>query len=57
MGYIICYLVVGDVLTMLLYHPEPEDALRDMIADAVLSMLVWPYLLAMTAIDMLRGDD
>ena len=57
MWYIICYLIVGDVSTMLLYQPEPEETLKDLIVDAVIGILTWPYLLVAAAIETLRGED
>ena len=56
MGYIICYLVIGVVLTMLLYRPEPEESPKEAIADAGVSILTWPFILVITAIDTLRKD-
>ena len=56
MWYIICYLIVGVVLTML-YQPEPDETMKDLIVDAVIGILVWPYILVATVIDMRRGED
>ena len=56
MWYIICYLIVGVVLTML-YQPEPDETMKDLIVDAVIGILAWPYSLVATAMDMLRGED
>jgi len=56
MWYIICYLIVGVVLTML-YQPEPDETMKDLIVDAVIGILTWPYLLVAAAIETLRGED
>lgn len=57
MIFIIAYFIIGIVLTALLIQPEEGETIRQLISDAVISIVGWPIILYMCIKDMFKEDD
>ena len=55
--FLIAYLLIGTILTLLLIQPEEGETIKQLIADAVISSVGWPIILYMCIKDMFKEDD
>lgn len=55
--FLIAYLLIGTILTLLLIQPEEGETIRQLITDAVISIVGWPIILYMCIKDMFKEDD
>lgn len=45
MIHILVYLLIGVVITALLYETEEGDEIKDIVIEAVISILGWPFII------------
>ena len=51
MIFILIYFIIGVIITALLYETDPEDTVRDILTDGIISIVGWPLVIALVLID------
>lgn len=57
MIYILVYLLIGIVVTGLLYETEEGDEIRNIIAEAVITIVGWPFIVYLVIRDLYDREE